>query len=246
MKLTNRWCAGLALGLLPALAFALPVTLNAPSSSFSDAVGGKHVVYTPAGNHSEVRWGSPTKNNPKKKSGLGFDVFNAPLSTQTGATFGLGTLTHFNWEIKSGTAAKGVSLDFAFTITTPQIGDVNFLFPLAIEETTNRKPCEETPVPKKNYCPDIITFTSATSSQSFSIGGVDYTLFILGFGPDANHITNRFITQEGRENTTQLWAKIDARNPPVDVPEPNGLALMALGLLALGGGLQLRRKQNKA
>ena len=73
----------------------------------------------------------------------------------------------------------------------------------------------------------------------FTIGGVAYTLDLLGFGPDAGHILNNFITQEGQENPTKLWARIDTAS----VPEPNAFLLMLLGLVALGGAVKLRRTQ---
>lgn len=247
VKLANSLFIIVALA-LPSLAFALPVNLSSPFSVFSDAVGGTDVVYSPAGTASQVRWGDPTGKfgtGDDFKSGLGFDIFTAPMETTTGTAFGLGTLSHFNWEVKNGTAASGVQLSFGFTITDPSIGPVNFNVPFAIDETANSAPCARNPVPIHNFCPDIITFSGATSTQSFTIGGVDYTLFLLGFGPDPSDIQSDFITQEGGVNTTRLWAKIDVTMPPVDVPEPNALLLLAFGLLALGGAVQLRRKQDE-
>lgn len=237
MKLAKRLLITAALATLPALAFALPVTLDSPTAAFSGVIGGSSITF-PTGSHdAEVRWGTPTGKFGTNQSGFGFDFFTAPLNTTTGSAFALGTFTHFNFEVKNGSAASGVDLSFSFDITDPAIGNVAFTFPFAIDETNNKPPCAETPVPATNYCPDIITFSSATSSQVFTIGGVKYTLDLMGFGPDAGHILNNFITQEGQENPTTLWARIDTAS----VPEPNAFLLMLLGLVALGGAVKLRR-----
>ncbi len=244
MKLTRQLMIGAALAILPALAFALPITVENPSATFSGATGGTNVNYNNGTTHSEVHWGEPTSKNPGDQSGLEFDVFHSPLNTDTGTTFSLGTLSHDNWEVKNGTAISGVDLTFSFSITTPGIGALDYTFPLTIDETNNAPPCAETPVPSDNYCPDIITFSSFTSTQSFTIGGIDYTLDLLGFGTSADDIQDSFITQEGKVSSTNLYAVINAKTPPVKVPEPNALLIMALGLLALGGFVQYRRKRN--
>jgi hypothetical protein len=231
--------AGAALALLPVFAFAItvPVQLDNPAADFSNAIGGTNVNYSNGSPHSEVRWGTPQQ---QQQSGLGFTVFTSPLNTSTGTTFNLGELFHYNWPINAGTAATGVDLNFSFNITDPALGPVNFLFTLAIDETPNQLPCS---YPSTTPCADKITFNSSTSTATFNIGTDKYTLYLMGFGDDADHITDRFITQEGGVNHTYLWAKIDLYQPPVGVPEPTVLLMMALGLLGIGGATAARRRK---
>ncbi|MGH8113622.1 MAG: THxN family PEP-CTERM protein [Rhodanobacteraceae bacterium] len=238
MKLTNRLLIGAALVALPALAFALPVSLTAPDATFTAISGGTH--HNGIGT-DQIGWGVPVKGDTQ--SGLAFAVFSSPLNTETGDTFELGTLTHFNVATQDGTAANGATLEFSFDINGVDVPALDFM--LGIDETPNKPPCQYTPVPADNYCPDVISFLNTIPSQTFSIGGVEYTLKILGFGNSATDILPNFISQEGGNNTIGLYAEITAATP-VTVPEPNALILMLLGLLALGGALQLRRKQNEA
>lgn len=240
MKLTNRLFMGAALVALPAFAFANPVELTNPSATFSNTgpAADQNVNYV-GSTDQEVRWGVPFQQAPPpQQSGLRFDVFGAPFTVDTGNTFDLGTLTHFNHPVNIPTV---MTTDLAFSFDTAGVTS-RFLFSLGVEETPNSGTCAygaagDTP------CPDRISFPNMTGTQTFTMDGTEYTLYLLGFGPDANNIMDGFITQENLDNTTHLWAKIDAA--PVGVPEPNALLLMALGLFAVGGAVRLSKKQDK-
>lgn len=239
MKLTKCLFISVALVALPALAFADPVTLTDPAATFSNTQpqAGQNVN---GDGTNEVRWGVPFgQSAPEQQSGLRFDVFGSPFIANTGNPFDLGTLTHFNWPIKVPTINM-TDLTFSFVV-----GGVtsSFLFNLGIEETPNSGTCKYGATGDVK-CPDRISFPNMTGQQKFSIDGVDYTLYLLGFGPSASNLMNGFITQENKNNQTHLWAKIDTA--PVGVPEPNAFVLMIVGLLGLGGAVQLRRKQNNA
>jgi hypothetical protein len=240
----------LALG-LPSVASAVPVTLTNPSAGFSDPVpvsgdlANSNITWPDGVNGDEVRFGVPTTNsqNPThQQSGLRFDVFAAPMTVETGVIFDLGVLSHFNWEVATGTSITGATLTFTFGILngTPQTITLPFL--LGVDETNNvASGCANTPVPAGNWCPDIISFPNMGGSSTFVLGGQTLTLNLFGFGPTADEVQNDFITQEFTDNTTHLWASIST--PSTQVPEPGSLLMMALGLLGLGGVLTYRQKR---
>lgn len=244
MKIAQHLLVGVALAVLPAWAFATSITLDNPTATFHDTVGGSNHQYSSNGctgaTDCEVRWGTPVGNTDA--SGLRFDSFTAPLNTNTGTAFNLGDLTHFNWPVNGGTAASGTQLSFGFTITDPNLGPQTFLFSFNIDETPNETPCV---YPSNTPCADKITFGNATSTTVFNINGDVYTLYLLGFGSDANNLSNEFITQENLNNVTSLWAKIDLYQQPVGVPEPNALLMMALGLFGIGMAVEVRRRKRR-
>ena len=94
-----------------------------------------------------------------------------------------------------------------------------------------------------NGCADIITVSVSSGTESFSIGGVDYTLGVQGFlatsGPNIGTLVTGFQTVEAATNTAQIVTIAD-KTENVLVPEPGILALLAGGLLGLG--LALRRR----
>lgn len=258
MKQITHLLAGTAVALvpmlglgLPGVASAIPVTLNNPSASFSDPVPAsgdlaKSNIHWVGANHEEIRFGVPTNNakNPnKQQSGLRFDVFDAPMTVQTGAVFNLGTLSHFNWEVKTGTSISGATLTFTFDIENGSPMTISLPFALGVEETANVKTgCANAPTLSGNWCPDVISFPNMSGSSTFVLDGKTLTLNLLGFGPSAGDYQKTFITQEFANNSTSLWASISA--PATQVPEPGSLLMMALGLLGLGG-LQTYRQQRK-
>jgi hypothetical protein len=173
---------------------------------------------------------------------LQFDGSQPPvLNVNPGDIFQLGLLTHFNQPINSGTAATAANLDV--TLNT-NAGTPTFSFVFGIDETPNVEPCAYSPV--VTPCPDAIFLPTSFSSATLNIGGTDYHLQILGFGPDSSTIQSTFISQEGGNNQTKLWATLtetqlpDPQIPQDPVAEPASLLLLIPGLAGILGTMRKR------
>jgi hypothetical protein len=207
---------------------------------WSDVAGGSGIVLSPAGSPGadscSVRWGTPL--TPGGKSGLGFDERSGlPVAVPLSTPFELGTLTHFNRPVGVGTAATGAKLNLDVTLDIPPLTTKPFAFTFTIDETLNVRPCTYTGA---SVCPDKITFSAPPASEFFSIGGVDYTLTLLGFDShDGSSIESSVVTEEGTDTPLKLWARLTRRTP--GVPTPSAFSLLGLGLV----GIAMLRRRSK-
>lgn len=156
---------------------------------------------------AQGRWGVPASGNGK--SGLGFEG-RLDQNVQINQPFYLGYLNHFNFPIYN--AASSCYLNLIFTVKNLQgvaIAQNIFSYQFNIDETTNRPPC---PYPGTKNCSDRIDFASAfDSSQSFSIGQVNYTLRLDGFRESnisSSSSVNFFISNEEQTSTAFLFGAI--------------------------------------
>jgi hypothetical protein len=168
----------------------------------------------------------------------------ASFSTNFETPFSLGTLTYFNGTIALGTEATAVDLGLTTNFTNPALGNVLSAFTLSLNSTPN------TGTPDQNA--DFVYFPSSFSTSVFTVGGVNYTVQLLGFGSivgDGFLLSNstQLHVREGGTATANLLAEVTSRVPsPVGgVPEPSTWAMMILGFAGVGF-MAYRRRNNVA
>ena len=241
MNLKSTLVAALSFAAFAGAASAVPIiTATNVTSSWGSTAGGvavdENVSYgrlpgSAADPFNQVRWGTPA--NPsfatRGKSGLGFQSL-APVPIKLGVDFAVGKLRHYNWTIAPGTNAAGSQLDIGTTLNVEGSaqGPYTFSSKFTVDETLNVAPCA---YPSARPCSDKITFSNVAGGDTFTIGGIVYTLTLIGFGNTSTTLQDSFLSEEGGTTDTFLWARITAVDtPPTPTPEPAPLALLALGL----------------
>ncbi len=228
--------AALVFGIAPQ---AEAISLNLSSGSWNQPVGGSGIVYQTVGSETQVRWGTPHYGGGiSEKSGLGFTGVG-PSTFGLGEIFQIGQLRHFNNVVSGGTAASAVNLSLFLNFDNP-VATQSFNLNLQIDETPNQGTCAYFSI---TPCADKISISETSLSNQFSVGGIDYTLQLLGFSLTPGGVPiNQFISQEGRTNQALLFAKVTAAEPE-PVPEPATLAGTALWLLAARWAVGNKRKK---
>src|SRR4030065_246584 len=154
------------------------------------ATNGVPVLY---GNQlqDQIRWGDPA--SLAGKSGLGFTGSAPPnVTVVTGNAFEIGQLAHFNNPIFEG--SELTSADLTVEMDFLGVGIKSFTFTLLINETPNTSD----PVASA----DIISFPSSYAEETFDIGGMLYTLALLGLGNNPSSLLSNFSSPEGGTNNT--------------------------------------------
>jgi hypothetical protein len=221
-------------------AFTCPVaakalTINNTDGTFHNPVGGTSVVITDAPTGSTIRWGIPSTQRGSQ-SGLRFNGTATGVVTPL-VDFLLGDLTHFNQPIASGTAASGVDLAISLAMTGTVPTPVNFGFGLVIDETPNRTPCTYV---STRPCADKITILDPAQEMTFSDANGVWTLDLF-FRDMEGASVDSFISQEGRDNTAQLYGRFVAPKPKDPDTVPGPLPLLGVGS-AFAWSRRLRRR----
>ena len=200
--------------LVSAPAYGADFTVSGSSGIWSGTGGGSNINGVGT---NEVRWGEGVNPGIEGQSGLRFDGIGS-LEFNIDETIDIGDLTHFNNPIVASTAASGATLELGLDFSTPELSQA-FTFSFGIDETPNEEPCTY-PTDSGNPCSDRIFFPSAFPTESFSFDGTDYTLELIGFGESDSDITSGFISQEGGNNVTNLFARVTEDPTATPAPDP--------------------------
>lgn len=196
----------------------------------------KEYKYTDAKGKKQKGWiveNTKIVSTYKNQSGLGYKgVSNLDLGV--GEIFNLGELTHFNQTI-FGNKPIGETADFSLNLDFGDsgIGSQKFNFAFTVDETLNSQAVCPYQTDAGKGCSDKITWDfSIDKKSSFMYQNEKYSLELVGFGKElaSRSIVNEFISQEGQDNSANLFARIVKVNRTQDIPEPTTL----LGLAGMG------------
>ncbi|BDO09989.1 retention module-containing protein [Aeromonas sp. INTO2] len=198
-------------------------------ASWINVSGGKNLEHFDGPDNDtakdQIRWGGKNEN----KSGYGFADNDAALNGEIplNEEIKLGTFTHYNYPVSSGTAINTVTMQATFSVTdsmgrvTPVTVTINFNH----NETPN-----DWADPR-----DIITIGTATASFNFE--GKVYSLEVLGFRDAGGNVVKTIYTNENASNSFDLIVKL-VEGSGYQLPQTTGNVL-ANDLAGADGGLSV-------
>lgn len=231
---------GLALVCAPQ-ALADPIVISNVTGGWQNAVPPANADIQNQGGQAadSVYWGTSTDD--ANNSGYIFDPVNGDINPIMGTAFALGTFTHQNRPITSGTSIT--SIDYAFGFTTNGVPNaLNDIFNFSHDETPNSAPCT---YPGGSACADAVVVSAATLNSLITVGAgataETYFFNLLGFSTNGGAtISSQFISVEGGSNSAVLYGVVTPQ--PITRSVPDGGATMLMLGVGLVGIATLRNR----
>ncbi|MFQ2126520.1 VCBS domain-containing protein, partial [Aeromonas jandaei] len=199
-------------------------------ASWINVVGGENLEYRDGPDNDsandQIRWGGSSG----KKSGYGFADNDAALNGQIplNEEIKLGTFTHDNYSVPSGSAISAATMEVTFSVTDA-LGRVT---PIKLVVNFNHN---ETPNDKWGNGDDIISIGNTTATFNFE--GKAYTLEVLGFRDAGGNVVKTIYTKENASNSFDLIVKL-VEGSGYQLPQTTGNVL-ANDLAGADGGLSV-------
>src|SRR5262249_22717852 len=193
------------------------------------------IVNQPAQGTDTARWGVPLNVD---RSGYDFTPTAGAIAPALGVPFSLGNFVHHNNPVTNDDGSGITGIDYSISFSTngvpPGLADT---FHFDHNETPNAEPC---PSPSAIPCDDIVTISSINLNSIITVGSDVYFFNLLGFSTNGGAtISSQFFSEEGAQNSAQLFAVVTAQ--PIITPEPGSLFLIGTGLA--GVVTRLRRRK---
>ncbi len=247
MKHTTFLAATAAATLIGTGAMAASVSIDQIDGTWQNpAPAAISTVISSSGGTESIRWGDDIGNG---QSGYDFTPTSPlPFTLAEDTPTVLGTFTHLNRPIGSGTSIDSVELDFSFGGSVLEDAEGN-MFPAGFlmedfgavfdfdhNETPNQAAnCPTDPV----ACSDIVTVAAqGGANETIRVQNTLFTFTLLGFSPDGVNFSNMFVTTEGLDNSQDLYFEYTVSVVPL--PAAGWLLLAGLGGLGVVG----RRKKS--
>lgn len=216
-------------------ASAASLSISNVLGDWANPTGGVPTIVNAAAQGTDTaRWGVPLNVN---QSGYDFTPTAGVINPTLGVAFSLGNFVHHNNPVTNdGSVITGI--DYSFSLDTNGIpSNLADIFHFDHNETPNAEPC---PTPSGVPCDDIVTVSSLNLDAIINVGGDIYFFNLLGFSTNGGAtISSTFFSQEGGQNSAQLYAVVTAQ--PLATPEPGSLVLIGTGLA--GAITRIRRRK---
>lgn len=233
---------------MPAMATVTNINFDNITATWLTPTGGSNINYDDQGpGNAAIFWGTGQGQQSGYRFQTGLTTISVDLDAQTSGVTSIGTFTHYNYPISSGSGINGVKLRLTMDVNVDGnlVEDVNFIYAFNHFETPNgANPCanggSQGSGINNNGCADNVSVNFLQESGFFTIGDIEYALDVRGFLVGNDPATS-FWTRENATNNAELRGQVVLRSLAGAVPEPATWAMM-LGGLAIVGASMRRRK----
>lgn len=232
----------------PAMATVTNISFDNISATWLAPIGGNNINYSGQGtDNAAIFWGSGSGPQSGYRFESDIPMISVDMDTQMSGITSIGSFTHYNFPISSGSGISGVKLQLTMDVDVDGtvMQGVNFVYAFNHWETPNNaNPCANGGPNNQginnNGCADNVAVNFLQESGFFTIDNIEYALDIRGFLVGDNPATT-FWTREDLTNTAQLRGQVVLRDVAGAVPEPATWALMIGGFALVGASLRRRQ-----